>query len=529
MSLLPLGDRQYRAKDLAGARETYERALRLSPHNPAILYRMGYIQCQRGELAEAEAYLTQSLDVDPSFRPALATQGMVLRRRGEILPAGKERDAQLREAESRLRQALEGAPRLLDEDGESWWCTLGGLYRVQNRIDLAADAYQQAARITPYSSYPLGNLALYRGLKGDYDGMIQTYREVERLARMQAQANPEDYWAYADLLVARLALGKIQEAESILNVVLDIMPEEMVYAGPSLLAILERLLALVPEGRSHIETTIKHIRENTAARRNKADVHLRNESFVIPLGDLPALAVRVSNEDEPGSIVQVLDLDEARPAFFMLGGAMNMESEEMKITRTIIDEGIVPYAEQHRMAVVDGGTDSGVMKLMGDARTQQQATFPLIGVAPINLVKFEGHDNPNGYNLDPGHSHFVFTPEGDWGDETDMIMALTQALAGNGLKPSLGIVINGGQIVRQEVYRLVITESLRFPIIVLEGSGRFADTLAAAYHSGETDDDQLREIISSGQLDLVSLKDGPKGMQAKLDHYFKKQRQKNIP
>ncbi len=522
LALLPLGEQQYRSKDLKGALDTYQRALELSPRNPAIYYRIGYIYSQRGELNTAEQHLNEALNLDPAFAPALAALGYVYRRRAEKEVRGKARETYSLQAENKLLSALYNSPKLVNEDGESWWCTLGGMYRDRGQYKKAVDAYRKASQITPYSSYPLVHLALYQGMDEDYEGMRQTFREAERLARAKTISNPEDYWFYADLLVTRLALGKIQEAEEALNNVLRMMPAEMAYAGPQLIALLERLITIMPDGAAHIEGVVQHLREHLEQRAPvKKDAVLTNQSYIIPMSDgLPAMGVRVSIQDNLAEVAQTIDLTEPRPAIFVLGGAMDMASQEMQDTRPVIEEGLIPYAQAHNVAIIDGGTHSGVMRLMGEARTKSRATFPLIGVAPVNLVKYPGHDSPEGYDLDPGHSHFIFTQEGEWGDETDTMVQFAYTLTGQGRYPGLGLVINGGAIVRQETYRLMVTDRLKMPVLVLEGSGRFADTLAQALRTGETNDDELREIIAKDGIELVSVKDGAQALQRKLEEYL---------
>jgi hypothetical protein len=160
------------------------------------------------------------------------------------------------------------------------------------------------------------------------------------------------------------------------------------------------------------------------------------------------------------------------------------------------------------------------MQLMGEARRNHNYQFPLIGVAPSNQVKYPGHDNPTGYDLDPGHSHFVLTHDGDFGDETDMIIDLSEALTEEGKKPLLGMIVNGGDIVRQEVYRLATDSDSNLALLVLEGSGRFADELAAAKRSGQSDNDVLKAIIEKGKVELISVNDGPEALRSRLVSYF---------
>jgi tetratricopeptide (TPR) repeat protein len=77
LSLLPLGERQYRAQDYTGALDTYQRAFDLDPNNPVIYYRMGYVYTQSGELEKAEQFLTRALELDPGLTAARAALGYV--------------------------------------------------------------------------------------------------------------------------------------------------------------------------------------------------------------------------------------------------------------------------------------------------------------------------------------------------------------------------------------------------------------------------------------------------------------------
>lgn len=516
-ALLSQAERQYRSKDLDGALATYQRALALNEANPLVHYRIGYLHAQRAQLDQAEEHLQRALALAPDFSPAVAALGYVCRRRADAARPGAEQEKLRFAAEEKLRAALRQAPRLLDEDGESWWGALGGLYRSAGSAQRALRAYQEAAAVTPYSAYPLGNLALLRGQAGDTAAMLDTFRDVERLARAEIQAAPDDYWPYADLLLARLALGKIQEAEETLRMALRLLPPAIPHAAAGLEQSLAALAELLPDSAATIADVSAHLRAG-AAGAAASGVNLTNEAFVIALGDLPALAVRVSDQDDPARIIHLLDLAEARPAIFILGGAADMASDAMRSTRATL-ETLASYAQEHGVAIIDGGTHTGAMQLMGEARQRCQGTFPLVGVAPVNLVRFSGHDMPGGYPLDPNHSHFVLTSAGDWGDETDFIVRIAQAVAG-GKYPTLGIVVNGGGIVRQDVYRLTLTERLAAPLLVLDGSGRFADALARAVSTGTTDDDHLREIVARGRIDIVAVAGGPDALRQRLNTYF---------
>ncbi len=269
LALLPLGERQYRAQDLKGARETYERALQLDPRNPVIHYRIGYVAVQSDQFDDAVYHFERALEIDPDFPLAQAALGFTFRRLADKTPEGIERETLLNQAEAKFLAALKSSPKLVDDDGESWWGSLGGLYRRRGQLDQAIHAYEQAALVTPHSSYPFSNLALLYMQKQNRSAMLEKYRRVERLARAEMQAEVDNYWAYADLITALLAQNKVDEIDDLLAAFFDIAPAETLYPLESLVETLSRLLVALggAEAAAHIPPYIERTQAEIATRR----------------------------------------------------------------------------------------------------------------------------------------------------------------------------------------------------------------------------------------------------------------------
>ncbi len=224
-ALLPLGEQQYKASDVEGAIATYERALRLDDRNPVTHYRLGYVYNRINQFDQALERLAAALEIDKEFMPAKAAIGYTYRRMAEALPENDDRRELLfSEAELRLREALTTAPTLVDDDGESWWGSLGGLYKRRGQTGLARDAYQRAGKVTPHSSYPFGNLAVLEMNDRNREAMLRAFQHVERVARAETQARTGNYYGLADLLTAQLALGKTSEAHETMQALFDIAP-----------------------------------------------------------------------------------------------------------------------------------------------------------------------------------------------------------------------------------------------------------------------------------------------------------------
>ncbi len=248
----------------------------------------------------------------------------------------------------------------------------------------------------------------------------------------------------------------------------------------------------------------------------------RNKRFVIPFEDgRAAFGVHVSRRFDPQQVAKLLGFTEPRLTIYVTGGAGLMSPEDIRATQAIVERGLARFAEEHNAAVIDGGTEAGIPVMVGSARRRNRYRFPLVGIAPLELVRFTGHDNPEGAPLNAGHSHFVLTAGDEFGDESELITQLTNTLSGEGQKPALGVLINGGNIARQEVHARTTSDKFSFPLIVVEGSGRFADILARAFYAGHAEEKDVQDIIRKGQLEIVSIKDGPEQMYARLAAYVR--------
>jgi len=161
---------------------------------------------------------------------------------------------------------------------------------------------------------------------------------------------------------------------------------------------------------------------------------------------------------------------------FVSGGAARMEAGHRRLVHAAL-AGIVDVRPNGRPLVVgDGGTQSGVMELLGLIRADAPHPFPLVGIVPAPEVPPRGHTP-----LDPHHSHIVAVDDpawsGDghaWGAETPAMFTLFSTLAEG--RPSVALVANGGAIALDEVARHLDADRR---VIVLAGTGRTADALAS--------------------------------------------------
>ncbi|TAE60777.1 MAG: hypothetical protein EAZ76_02080 [Nostocales cyanobacterium] len=216
----------------------------------------------------------------------------------------------------------------------------------------------------------------------------------------------------------------------------------------------------------------------------------------------PAEAVTVSEATELPQALAQLGLSNSRPVLVIVGGASQISEADFLRIENLFVEVLAPVAQRLNAYVVDGGTDAGVMKLIGKAHNQINADFPLIGVAPrAKVILPEQTDilSEDATPLEANHTHFVLVPGSNWGDESPWIVEVATLLA-NGA-PSLTVLINGGEITFVDAVNSVCAGRL---VMVIAGSGRTADKLASALH-GDVTDERCKELAASGCLQTMEL------------------------
>lgn len=214
--------------------------------------------------------------------------------------------------------------------------------------------------------------------------------------------------------------------------------------------------------------------------------------------------MQVRHGEELPAALHVLGLRSGQPNLVLIGGASNMDVNGLSGIRSLFVESLVPVIAALNGTVIDGGTDAGIMQLMGQARAITGETFPLIGVAATGKVTTPDKVNhaSKATLLEPHHTHFVLVPGTHWGDESPWLFRVADVLAAPAA--SLTILVNGGEIAWGDV-----TQSVKagHPVLVIGGSGRTADTLAHALR-GKATDERTQRLVDSNLLRAVDLTAG---------------------
>lgn len=202
---------------------------------------------------------------------------------------------------------------------------------------------------------------------------------------------------------------------------------------------------------------------------------------------------RVGKPADLPAALRALNIGVGRPVLVLVGGAGGMTRDHLAAMAQVMDR-IIPALEGWGAAIVDGGTDSGVMRVVGRAHDAARARFPLVGVAAEGTVILPGTPAaPDAAALEPHHTQVVVVPGKAWGDESPWLSRVGTAIADG--QPSLTLVANGGEITYDDIDHSLKSNR---PVIILAGTGRTADTVADAAGGYATDPRAARVAASPG-------------------------------
>ncbi|MGY3089020.1 hypothetical protein ACVWYF_002060 [Hymenobacter sp. UYAg731] len=241
----------------------------------------------------------------------------------------------------------------------------------------------------------------------------------------------------------------------------------------------------------------------------------------------PARAALPTSQDTATDILSALSLGPYKAVLVVAGSADSLDAQLAPKLAQFFDRAVAQAAIEAGALVVDGGTQAGVMELMGAGVASRGFQTTLLGVAPKGLVVYP--DGPaTGVALEPNHSHFVLVEGNEWGTETKLMYQLVAALAApggqgaseppsaaRGSVPAVVLLVGGGPGALGEMLAAVRQRRL---IVAVEGSGGLADELAAAWPTRDapTDNAALAEILAEGTLRFYPVSGSVAGLERLL-------------
>ena len=199
---------------------------------------------------------------------------------------------------------------------------------------------------------------------------------------------------------------------------------------------------------------------------------------MINFPDHQTLCVFPNQHSDLAQAISELGLKGRYPVIVLIGG--EIDKEHAAVTQQAVQT-ISRIAQDLKSVVICGGTNMGIMAEIGHTRRRNHHNYPLIGIAPEELVTWPLGPKTTKFlwwgkerwQLEPHYSHFILVPGSKFGDESPWIFDAATLLSQE--RRSVTILINGGEVSRKD-----IEMSLEYgrPVIALSHTGRLADELA---------------------------------------------------
>ena len=203
---------------------------------------------------------------------------------------------------------------------------------------------------------------------------------------------------------------------------------------------------------------------------------MRTQNIRFP--DQQALCVFPDERSNLEQAISELGIKDKYPVIVLIGG--DIDEQQAEVTLRAVQT-ISKVAEDMNAVIICGGTDMGVMAEIGQMRLKNHYKFPLVGIAPEELVTWP--DGPHGtkflwmgkkrWQLEPHYSHFILVPGNQFGDESPWIVDAATILSKG--HQSVTVLINGGEVSRKDI-ELSLEHGRQ--VIALSRTGRLADELS---------------------------------------------------
>jgi hypothetical protein len=199
----------------------------------------------------------------------------------------------------------------------------------------------------------------------------------------------------------------------------------------------------------------------------------------IRFSDHRCLGVFPENRNQLSDALNELGLTGRYPVIVLIGGYI--PDVNAKVTQTAI-ETIAAFAEENNITIICGGTTVGIMGSIGQTRLSHGYQFPLLGITLKKLASWPKGPRSTRFlwwgrerwSLSTGYSHFILVPGEQFGEDSPWLADAATCLSRG--SASITILANGGGVARKDIDLSLAKDR---PVIVLAGTGRLADELAA--------------------------------------------------
>jgi hypothetical protein len=189
-----------------------------------------------------------------------------------------------------------------------------------------------------------------------------------------------------------------------------------------------------------------------------------------------AESLHLSQALKAEEILTTLDVPTAQAAIIVAGSTSEFQPRLKNRLIDLISRGVAQAALECEAILLDEGTKAGVSELVGQGVADRGRRTKLVGVLPVEKALSPGEPAaPEGNNLDPNHTHFIFPDKGQPAWQAETICRLAEAASAN--KDWILTILVGGEIEGSAQELALETVRRGWHLVVIEGSGPLADEI----------------------------------------------------
>ena len=119
------------------------------------------------------------------------------------------------------------------------------------------------------------------------------------------------------------------------------------------------------------------------------DKKIQPQEIVFPNNN-GAKLVTASRDTPMASLIEALGISPPKKLILLIGGADKLDEKLTSRLTQLFSRGIARAAADAEALIIDGGTQAGVMQIMGQSIVDRGRKSSLLGVAPAGKVTYPG-------------------------------------------------------------------------------------------------------------------------------------------
>ena len=260
---------------------------------------------------------------------------------------------------------------------------------------------------------------------------------------------------------------------------------------------------------------------------------------------LLAEVVHVKQSMAAHDILDALGISKAQASIMVCGDTTPFKPRIKNRLIDLLSRGVAKAALEHEAIILDDGQNVGVSEIVGQSVADRGRKTTLLGVPPISKAGISDESPPvDVKGLEPNHTHFIISDQGQQKWQTDMMCQLAEEATGN--KEWILTLLVGGDLQGYALDTALETVRRKWPLILIEGSGPLADKLVKLKKHQQTVErrrgklwqwiykipgiDRLKrlqttnprlfEIISDGNISIIEKKNDANQLRKLIKHLF---------